>query len=386
MQKIKIAHIITRMDWGGSADLVRLIYNGLDKDKYEIKFIYGKTDFATIKTKEFLKQNKDNCIFIPSLRRNINLFYDFIALCSLYKTFKNEKFDIVHTHTAKAGCLGRIAAKLNKVKVVVHTSHGHNFYGYFNPLMSKFIVLVERFLSLFTNKVITLTALAKKDLLEYKIIDEEKIIVAHTAVEKQRVKIPDDEKILALKKELRLQKDNIIVGMVGRLEHIKGVRYFIEAALWILEKFDHVKFVLVGEGSLKKELLEKINEKELSKHFVFCGWRDDAIDIMGVMDVLVLASLNEAVGLVLLEAQSIGVPVIATKVGGIPEVVDDGNSGILVEPKDVKQLFNALAILIEDDSKRKEMAVKAREFVQNKYDIDDLCFILMKTYESLFKR
>ena len=383
MKKIKVAQVITRMDWGGSPDIVRLLCQGLDKDRYEVTFICGQSVYPTEKTREFLKGMKERAITIRDLKRDINLFFDFLAFFKLYAIFRKEKFDIVHTHTAKAGCLGRIAARLAGIKVILHTSHGHNFYGYFGPVLSKLIVFIERFLSSFTDKIITLTSLEQKDLLRFKVAAQEKIEIAHTAVEMIRDNMLDHEKKALLKSELGINEGHIVVGMVGRLEKIKGVKYFIEAALQIAQKFSNVQFVLVGEGSLKEELKMRVKQAESEDRFIFCGWRDDTIDIMRLMDMMVLASLNEAVGLVLIEAQGLGIPVIASAVGGIPEVVEDSKSGILVPPKDIKALYEAMVVLIEDDSRRKEMGKAASDFVQNKYDAQDLADRISVIYESL---
>ncbi len=384
--KIKVAQVITRMDWGGSPDIVRLLCRSFDEDKYEVTFICGKSRYPTGKTKAFFRDLKNKLVVIPHLKRNINPVFDLLALCNLYILFKRGKFDIVHTHTAKAGCLGRLAAKLAGIKVIIHTSHGHNFYGYFGPVMSKFIVLIERWLSTFTDKIVTLTSLEKKDLLCFNVVGEGKILAAHTAVDGQTIRKIDQGQISRLKKELRIKEKDIVIGMVGRLEQIKGVKYFVEAAMLIAEKFDNVQFVLVGEGSLKDELMKRVNKRGCDDRFIFCGWRDDATDIMCLMDIMVLASLNEAVGLVLIEAQSLGVPVIATSVGGIPEVVDEGKSGILVRPQNIKELQDAMVLLVQDESKRKAMGKAAAEFVRNKYDADDLCRMITQTYDMLLSR
>ena len=383
MAKIKVAQVITRMDWGGSPDIVRLICQNLDKDKYDITFISGRSKFPTEKINVFFNSLKNKLVLIPTLRRNINPVLDSLALCTLYRLLKKEKFDIVHTHTAKAGCLGRIAAKLAGIKVIVHTSHGHNFYGYFGPFISRLIVFVERWLSTFTDKIVTLTNLEKNDLLLFNVAKEKKIVAAHTAVDSQKIRKIDQKKIYLLKNELGIKEENIVIGMVGRLEQIKGVKYFIEAALLVAEKFKKVQFVLVGEGSLKEELQKRVKQAKYAERFIFSGWRDDATQIMGLMDIIVLASLNEAVGLVLIEAQGLGIPVIASAVGGIPEVVDDGKSGILVRPRNIEELHDAIALLIQDEAKRKAMGESAAVFVRNKYDAGDLCRIISQTYEIL---
>ncbi|MBU1044174.1 MAG: glycosyltransferase family 4 protein [Candidatus Omnitrophica bacterium] len=383
MKKIKVAQVITRMDWGGSPDIVRILTQYLDKSRFEVSFICGPSSFPTAKTQIFFKKIKDNLIEVNSLRRDINPIIDLIGFVKLYFIFKKHKFDIVHTHTAKAGALGRLAAFFAGVKVIVHTSHGHNFYGYFNPLMSKFIVLIERFLSSFTSKIIALTELEKKDLVEFGVCQDGKIEVINTVIE-VNAEFKEDKSI-TVKHDLGFSKEDIIIGMVGRLEPIKGLECFIQAAIMIAKKFSKVHFVLVGEGSLRESLEANIAGQNLSKRFTFTGWQDDPLSYMQAMDMLVLASLNEAVGLVLIEAQSMGVPVIATKVGGVPEIVKDGKSGILVEPGSPAELVAAMEKLISNSTQRREMGKYAKKNISEKYSVNAFINNISQTYEQLIQ-
>ena len=182
MKKIKIAHVITRMDWGGSPDIVRILCQNLPKDIYEPWLITGETKHPSKKTEDFFKQCKDRIICIPALRRDIEPLNDLTTFFKLYVLFLKHRFDIVHTHTAKAGFLGRIAAKLAGVRKVVHTPHGHNFYGYFNPLASKIVVVLEKFADYFTDKIIALTELEKRDLIDYGVSNKEKIVVVKSGL------------------------------------------------------------------------------------------------------------------------------------------------------------------------------------------------------------
>ncbi|MFH1459685.1 MAG: glycosyltransferase family 4 protein [Candidatus Omnitrophota bacterium] len=366
-RKLKVAQIITRMDWGGSPDIVRLLCENLDRDRFNIKFITGASDNPTQKTKIFFENLEDNLIFIKQLKRNISPIDDFIAFIKLVSIFKREKFDIVHTHTAKAGALGRLAAKFCGVKKIIHTSHGLNFYGYFGRLLSQIVVWVEKFLALFTDKFIVLTKLEKNDLQNYRITDGSKIIMVNTAVEADKFIKAHKNEIIVRRRKFGISDEKLIVGMVGRLEPIKGPEYFVDMANLACKKYNNLQFICAGEGSLRLSLQEKIEQLKIKDKFIFTGWHNNVLEIISLLDILVLASLNEAVGLVLIEAQAQGVPVIATRVGGIPEIVEDGKSGILVKPQDAQSLFNALEELIKDPVKRTNMGNFAAQSVANKY-------------------
>jgi len=383
--KLRVAQVITRMDWGGAPDIVRILCENLNPDKFELTLICGKNRCVTKKNKKFLEDFKQQAVSIPYLQRDINPFFDLCALIKLFLLFKKEKFDIVHTHTAKAGFLGRVAAHFAGIKKIVHTTHGHNFYGYFGPLTSKLIIGLESYAAKFTDKMIALTCLEKEDLVRFKIIDSQKIKVLNTAVEIDDIK-DGNNPLIYIKEGFGVKSNEILIGMVSRLEPIKGVKYFIAAAKIIADKFEHVKFVIVGEGSLKKDLEENITKAGLGPRFIFTGWRDDVLDIIAALDIMVLASLNEAVGIVLIEAQAQGVPVIATRVGGIPEVVEDGKTGILVASQNTEELIKAMQILIEDRQKRQAMSRAGSEAVKNKYSVQSFVDNVSKIYEELIKK
>ena len=377
-KKIKIAHIITRMDWGGAPDIVRIICRGLDPQRYEVTLIMGQSRHITPKTAAFLSEFSGRVITVSCLRRDINPFFDFAAFLCLMAIFIRKRFAIVHTHTAKAGVLGRLAASLCGIKTV-HMSHGHNFYGYFGPLSSRMIVIIERVFAKFTDMIVALTRQERADLLHYAVAPDRKIAVVHTAVEVNQ----DKRERSRLLQDLGLAAAGNIVGMVGRLEQIKGSGYFIQAAAQIAAVFPDVTFLVIGEGSMRPELEKIVQRENLRQRVIFLGWYDDAEALMPLLDVLVLASLNEAVGLVLLEAQANGVPVVATKVGGIPEVVLEGATGILVEPKSAPALAQGITTLLKDESKRKAMGAAGQCFVQDKYSAQDMVRKLSGIYEQV---
>ncbi|MCM8763132.1 MAG: glycosyltransferase family 4 protein [Candidatus Omnitrophica bacterium] len=384
MTKLKIAEIITRMDWGGSPDIVRLICLHLNPDLYDIKFISGPTLFPAEETKDFLRRFKDRTIIVSQLRRNINLFRDLIAFMQLYCFFKKEKFHIVHTHTAKAGALGRLAAYLAGVPVIIHTPHGHNFYGYFNWFFSRLIIIIEKFCSHFTDKIICLTELEKRDFIKFKVADEKKLEVIYQGLDLDKytdIGIDKD----SIRRDFGIGVSEGVVGFIGRLEPIKGLEYLIEAAEEVL-KNKRVKFLIVGEGSLRKRLEQRVKELGREENFIFSGWRQDIPQLLSIMDLLVLPSLNEAVGMVLLEAQMMGIPIVATNVGGIPEVVRDGLTAVLVKPQDSRALASAINGLLQDKSRRLEMSKKAKNWVKDRFAIKDMVNKISDLYQGLVKK
>jgi len=358
-KKIKIAEVITRLDRGGAPEIVETIFKSLNPVAFECKLITGYTAYPSIGTKELLKNAK--VIYIPQLRREINLIRDLSALLKLYKIFLVEKFNIVHTHTAKAGVLGRIAAYMAGIPCIIHQPHGHNFYGYFGPIRSKMVVMLESFLAGFTDKIIALTELEKKDFMHFKICGAGKIAVINNGLDLGRYRHEVFDKV-KIRKEFDITAEELVVGFIGRLEPVKGVDSLIKAARIVLEKVPGIKFIITGDGTLKNDLELQVKEAGLAQKIAFTGWREDVGGILSIMDLCVLPSLNEALGIVLLQAQAQGVPVVATAVGGIAEVVINGKTGILVPPKDTFRLAEAMISLLQNKEKRLKMSETARHW------------------------
>lgn len=384
-KKIKMAQVITRLDWSGAPDIIEIICSRLDHSIYDVALICGPTRWPTAKTKEFLKRFVGRSIIVPSLKRNINLIDDLASLLRLYIIFSREKFDIVHTHTAKAGFIGRIAARLAGARLIVHTPHGHDFYGYFGSVGSGFIVILERIAAAFADKIAVLTEIEKRDMLRYRICHSCKIEVVKSGMDFSAF---DNINVDVIKKkaEFNIAPDDFVVGTISRLESIKGIEYFIDSAKIVLEAIPRAIFLVVGEGSLRSSLEERARRLGIGKRIIFAGWREDVPEIMPILDVLVLSSLNEAVGRVILEAGAAGKPVIATAVGGVPEIVKNGDTGVLVPPMNPERIARAVVDLLRNEERKNSMGRSAREWIRNNFDEKKMVEGMNNIYRELAKR
>lgn len=383
-RKIKIAEVITRLDWSGAPDIVEIICSRLEPSVYDITLIYGPTAWPTGKTREFLERFQGRSIIVPSLKRNINLIDDLASLLRLYIIFSQGKFDIVHTHTAKAGFIGRIAAKLAGTPFVIHTPHGHDFYGYFGSVGSRFVVILERIAALFADKIAVLTETEKRDMLKYHVCDSGKIEVVKSGINFSAFEKKDVD-IIKKKDEFNIEPGDIVVGAISRLESIKGLEYFIDSVKMVLDVVPKAKFLIVGEGSLRSSLEDRANRMGIGDRVIFTGWREDVPEIMMILDVVVLASLNEAVGRVLIEAGLTGKPVVATAVGGVPDIVRNGKTGILVSPMDSEGIGRAIIELLKDENKRQTMGRAAREWVKSNFDQKNMIDSIDSIYKEYTK-
>jgi glycosyltransferase involved in cell wall biosynthesis len=368
------------MDWGGSPDIVRLICSSLDPEKFDVTLVFGKTRYLTSRSREFLNSFGGKIVEIHQLRRDICPLMDTAALLRLYALFRRERFDIVHTHTAKAGCLGRIAAAMAGRGEVVHSTHGHNFYGYFGRFGSFLIVQAERFLSAFAWRIVVQSSMEMRDFIDYGVCAPEKLVVVTQGVDTSKY-ARDASAGAALRKRWGFAEGDIVFAFIGRLEPIKGAGLFLQAAMELVADKTGCRFVIIGSGTQEAVLRRFADERGLGRFVVFTGWIDDIGEALSGIDVVVLPSLNDAVGRVLLEAQSAGIPVIATRVGGIPDVVKDGHTGIIVPPSDSGALAAAMRSLAADSARRAAMGASAKDWAAKQFPLR----VMLDEYRRLYE-
>jgi len=381
-EKIKVLHIITRLDKGGSAENTFLTVKGLDKKRYDVTLMSGPVQDPSQERRSQVEECGIKYIHTPVLVRNINVVADAIALFKICRFLAKKKFDVVHTHTSKAGLLGRFAAKLAGTPTVVHTPHGHVFFGYFGPLKTKIFILLEKLANRMTDRIVALTHREKADYIFYRTCPEEKIAVIHSGIELDKFQeYPLTEKT-KLKKEVGLPVNSFVVGTAGRLVPVKGPEFLIKAAQAIIPKHPDTYFLFAGDGPLKEDLQKKAKEAGKEKNIVFLGWRDDIAHILSIFDVFCLPSLNEGMGRVLVEAMAHGIPIVASDVGGIPDLVTHGKNGFLVPPKNPEELAKHIQILIEDEEKRGKMG-EAGKKMTSRFSHDTMVKSIAELYEEL---
>lgn len=367
----KVLHVITRMDMGGSAQNTLLTCIGLAK-KYRMILVYGvsKESGMTEAEKHSVESGVArarrlgvDCIVLPSLVRSIHPLRDLLAFFALLRLMLREKPDVAHTHTSKAGLLGRWAAWISRVPNIVHTAHGHVFYGHFSAPASKLFLLMERVSALVTDRMVALTDREKQDYIAFSVADPEKIDTIHSGVNIDLyIQTPQNPE--AKKRSLGLTSDGCVVGTVGWLLPIKGPMHLLDAMIQVWRKRPDVELAYVGKGDLEKALKQRAEQMGVSQKVKFLGWRNDVHEIMPVFDVFVLPSLNEGMGRVLVEAMAAGRPLVASNAGGIPDLVAHGRNGLLVEPGDVKDLAAAIETLLADEQMRKQMGKRGRSLAR----------------------
>ena len=367
--KIKVIHIITRLDKGGSAENTLLTAVGLDKQIYDVLLVKGLSnesgmaeDEAAAVEKSMREAEREGVriLTVPGLVRRISPFHDIKTFFALIKILRYERPRIVHTHTSKAGILGRWAAYFCRVPIIIHTPHGHVFWGYFGRLKTAFYIMLEKITAFITDKIIALTEQEKKDHLRFRIASGDKFPVVHSGIKLDRFSNLSVDPA-AMRRKLGISEGDLVVGTTGRLTPVKGHRHLIEAAGNILNARPNTTFVFLGDGELSDELKNMASRLGMKEKVKFLGWRPDVAEVMSAFDLFVLPSLNEGMGRVLVEAMALGKPIVASDVGGVCDLVVHGINGCLVPPGDAQSLSAAINDLIEDPERGRKMGENGKK-------------------------
>lgn len=350
----------------------------IDKNSFDIHVLCGFIDDSLRHHNDYLAGIK--IITINTLVRDICIWKDVLAFVSIFSLLRKGKYDIVHCHTSKAGFIGRVAAKAAGIKVVIYAPHGNIFYGYFGRLKTKFFVLLERVGAGFADKIVTLTERGIEPYLQFKIGTRDKYTHIYNGIDVDAFFLKGNINVEQKRRELGLLPEALVGTIIGRLVPVKGHNYLIDSILKVIKVFPASRFLFVGEGVLMSQIVDRVKVLGLEKHIIFLGMRDDVAEILACSDVSMLSSLNEGFGLVLLEAMAMKKPVVATSVDGVPEIVDDGVTGILVPPKDPGAFADALIKLFRDKGCAEKMGLNGYEKVKKEFDIN----VTTKKIEDLY--
>ena len=375
--KIKILHVITHLPIGGAQDNTLYTVELLDKEKYDISLCCN-LDGELV---ERAKKIEDVKLFdIPFLCREVSPYSDIRAFLSLYKLFKKEDFTIIHTHSSKAGLLARLAAVLNKTPIVIHTIHGFAFNDFMNIFKKNFFIYLEKLLAKWTDVLITVSNLNKKKIIDLNIAQENKIKNIYSGID---LSLFTNKKNDDFRKELNLQNNHLLLGSVGRLSDQKDPITMIEAFGIISKPFPNAHLVLVGDGELKGKILEKIDQLKLDGKVHLTGNKNNPWSVYHSMDLFIMSSIYEGLGRSITEALSCGVPVVCTDVEGVPEIVRDNITGILVPPKDANKLADGIIRTLNDMEPAKKMAEEGRRFVKDNFDVNKMVNDIDSLYNTL---
>ena len=376
-ERIRVMRIIARMNVGGPAVQVSGLMRGFDSGRFDQKLVTG---FCALDESDYLETVATDvtAIRIKGLGRSISPRADLTAFIQVVREIRAFRPHVIHTHTAKAGVIGRIASIVSgHSSVRVHTYHGHLLHGYFGRYKTLLVILIERFLAVFTIKLLAVGKKVMDDLLAVGIGTAKKFAVMPPGLQLGALPTREEAcKILGLDPSLKYG------AFIGRITKIKRPDRFLDVVALINSQNTNLHFVVAGAGDLLEYSQERSAKEGLP--VTFLGWREDIETVLAASDLVLLTSDNEGTPLSLIQAGMANLPIVATRVGSIDEIVVHGETGFLTDLS-AQSLADSVTRLATSESLRGEMGKKAREYTIKRYGVDRLVKDHQDLYEELLK-
>lgn len=382
-RQIRVLHIIEATTGGTRRHLKNLVTH-LDPSRFDVSVIC-----STMRDSTFLYDIEDMRakgvkVHVVQMVREINPLKDFLAFLKLIRIIQPELYDIVHTHSSKAGFLGRVVGQVKNVSIIVHTPHVFPFEMDVPKIFRTFYLALERFLAPFTDRFICVCNAGRAVALQAGLAPSLKFTVIENGIEPVETLSADFvSKSAELRHAINLNDDNVVIGTVGRLTRQKGHHVLLEAMRIIVSRFPHLRLVIVGDGELEAEIKLLIKDTGLSDYCHIISPVGTMLHYYSIFDIFVLPSLWEGLPYSLLDAMAMAKPIIASAVGGVPEVIENGKYGLLVPPKDKHALVDAISKLASNIELRCQLGKESAEVVRKKYRLDKMVNRTEKLYEVL---
>jgi glycosyltransferase involved in cell wall biosynthesis len=375
-----VLRVITRLNVGGPARHAILLTRDIDEHGFRSELIYGSVS----ETEGMIEPTGVRATWLRDLQRPVRPVADLRAARALSQVIRARRPVIVHTHLAKAGTLARLAAHRRRVPLIIHTFHGHVFEGYFSPSVTRALVAIERGLARWTDAFIAISPQIRDQILSLGVGRPSQWHVVPLGVELDSI-IRSTITPAEARRRLGLDPDHALVGIVGRLVPIKDHSTFLRAAAEVLRSRPDVTFVIAGDGELRASV-ESEARRLLGERVRFLGWVHDLATLYAALDLVVLTSRNEGTPVALIEAGAAGKAVVATSVGGVPDVVRDGKTGLLALAGDPRAVAMQIAALLDDSSRAAAMGRAGREWVRDRYSVQRLVADTASLYRELLAR
>jgi glycosyltransferase involved in cell wall biosynthesis len=393
----RVLRILNRLAVGGPVLNATYLTKYLAPE-FDTLLVVGEKEDHEKSAEHLAHQLNIKYVTIPGMGRSINPASDYIAYRKMKELIRNFRPDIVHTHAAKPGAIGRLAAAAAGVPVIVHTFHGHVFHSYFNSAKTKFFIQTERFLGRKSDAIVAISQQQKKELVEdFRIAPEEKFRVVPLGFDLDRFRLGQEAKRAQFRGEFGVPDDTVAIGIIGRLVPVKNHYLFLKALKHVLEGTSKkVKAFIIGDGETRADLENVAREVEIAfttqdspEHphpLVFTSWRSDVDCINAGLDIVCLTSFNEGTPVSLIEAQAANKPIVSTRVGGIADIVVEGETALLADVADTDTFCRHLLQLVEDDALRMRMSGKGSVHVVERFSYQRLMKDMAGLYWELLEK
>lgn len=391
----KVLRVFNRFVIGGPVLNAMLLTKNLAPE-FETKLITGIEDTGEHRANFLIDEYGIEPVFINEMRRSVNPFQDAIAYRAISKIIKDFTPDIVHTHAAKAGAIGRAAAIAANVPVILHTFHGHSFHSYFNKLANQTFINIERQLAKRSTKIIAISEMQKKELVEtFRICEDNKMVIVPNGIDLTKFSVDQAKKRHLWRARFNIPQDALLVGIVGRLAPIKNHNFFVDVIEHIIKNHDSndLYFVIVGDGETRTDIQLSLMNRGISFNYfpddkklrktLFTSWEKEMDYVYAGLDIVCLTSLNEGTPISVIEAQAASRPVVSTNVGAVADTMLNNESGFLVEDFNVVEFSEHISRLLSDSKLRSHMGAKGKNFAFKKYSHTRLVEDMRQLYRSL---
>jgi glycosyltransferase involved in cell wall biosynthesis len=401
---IRILRIIARLNIGGPAIQAIMLSSDLPRDQYHTLLACGSLSPGEGDMSYLARERNVRPLIIKGMGREISFLRDIRTLLELRRIIQRFKPHVIHTHTAKAGTLGRLAAlsfrpcsSRNSIRLV-HTFHGHVFHSYFSPIKTRFFILLEKFLARFTDRIIAISDLQKKDICDrFKIATKEKVEIFPLGFDLSLFKDNVSDREVVRKKYFHKDLTDIfIAGLIGRLTPIKNHLMLFKAIAHLKSdgELNNFRFLIIGDGELREILMDIVRVMNIQEYVVFTGWQKDMVSIYSALDIVVLTSKNEGTPVTLIEAMAASKVIISTRVGGVPDLlgkvvkvinknIQIAENGILIPSDNGKALADALLLVRDNRTEFNSNAHKASNYAVNVYSEERLLSDIKSLYLDL---
>jgi glycosyltransferase involved in cell wall biosynthesis len=390
----RILRIINRLNLGGPTFNVSYLTKYMAPE-YETMLVSGMKDESEESSEFIVNDLGLTPVYIPEMRREINFIQDRIAYQKIKKLIQEFKPDIVHTHAAKAGAIGRLAAKSCKVPIIIHTFHGHVFHSYFSPSKTKIYVEIEKYLAKTSTCIIAISESQKIELSKtFNICTPEKIEIVKLGFDLLKFQENQPEKRTSFRARYNIDADEIVIGIVGRLVPVKNHFFFLEvlkAVFTITTK--KVRAFIIGDGELREKIAQYAKELGLDSvdanmenrkaQLTFTSWIKEVDFVYAGLDIVALTSLNEGTPVSLIEAQAANKPVVSTRVGGVENIVLHNHTGLLSENGGKETFVKNIVQLIENEEFRKALSQGGWRHVKEQFHYERLVKEMRLLYDRL---
>ncbi|MSR76724.1 MAG: glycosyltransferase family 1 protein [Candidatus Omnitrophica bacterium] len=384
-QRPRVMEVITRLIRGGAQEVTVLIVLRLLREGYDVVFAHGPGDESLLKMlpKDHARLTR---LYIPEFRRRILPFQDLMALYRLWSYMRKYPVQLIHTHTSKAGIIGRWAAHLAGVPVIVHSPRGSIYHPtYYPEIILNFFSMIERATASFTDKIITLNESEKVDYIRYRIAPPEKFTTIYSGIEMSRF-IHLEKDVSRIKIEFGIPEGRPLVGYVSRMTPEKGHILCLDAFQRVIKEVPEAMLVLVGGGPLENEIRSEVQRRGLDNQVVFTGFQTNVEALLPIFDCCVQTSLWDGLPRAMVEAMVAERPVVATSVGGIPEIIHHQKTGILVPEKDAQAIAEGVVYLLKHPQKARELGQNGRRRMEEVFDVDLSVEKLFALYAALLSQ